>query len=66
MRLLVLIIGFVSLFLDAQSVGITKSSSVNEPLLVKKCDDFSIKDAALNPEWEKAKWVRLHSPHGVF
>lgn len=64
MRLLVLIIGFVSLFLDAQSVGITKSSSVNEPLLVKKCHDFSIKDAALNPEWEKAKWHELSKLDG--
>lgn len=59
MRLLILIIGFVSLFMEAQSEGITKSSSVNEPLLVKKCHDFSFKDATLNLEWEKAKWHQL-------
>jgi len=54
----------------AQSIGLLnesivivnpseKKSKESEPLIIRKCDDFTLTGKGNNPEWNKAEWTRL-------
>ena len=55
----VLFIGIMLFIFNTICMASTEKQSENEPLLVRKCQDFSFAGEGISAEWDKATWHQL-------